>query len=119
MSFLNDSSIIEKGDTAILYFGFDNMQQILLKPNQVNQTKYGALKHDDLIGKRSYGDKVSCSKGWVFVLKATPELWTLTLPHRTQILYACDISTITMQLDLRPGSIVIESGKSMSDNSTM
>ena len=118
MSFLTDNAVIENGDTVILYFGFDNMQQILLKSSQVHQTKYGALKHDDLIGKR-YGDKVSCSKGWVFVLKATPELWTLTLPHRTQILYACDISTITMQLDLRPGSIVIESGKSMSESSTM
>ncbi|GIY53850.1 hypothetical protein CDAR_452511 [Caerostris darwini] len=40
----------------------------------------------------------------------TPELWTVTLPHRTQILYAADISLIALQLDLKPGSIVCEAG---------
>ena len=49
-------------------------------------------------------------KGYVYVLHPTPELWTKTLPHRTQILYATDISLILMQLELKPGSVVIESG---------
>ncbi len=33
-----------------------------------------------------------------------------TLPHRTQVIYATDISMILMQLELGPGSVVIESG---------
>jgi tRNA A58 N-methylase Trm61 len=39
------------------------------------------------------------------------ELWTLALPHRTQILYMPDISLILLELDIKPGSIVIEAGE--------
>lgn len=50
------------------------------------------------------------SRGWAYVLQPTPELWTMTLPHRTQIIYTPDISMILYQLELKPGSIMIESG---------
>lgn len=44
------------------------------------------------------------------MLQPTPELWTLTLPHRTQIIYTPDISMILLQLEIEPGKVVIESG---------
>lgn len=44
------------------------------------------------------------------MLQPTPELWTQTLPHRTQIIYTPDISMILFQLEVKPGSIVVESG---------
>lgn len=50
------------------------------------------------------------SKGWAYVLQPTPDLWTQTLPHRTQIIYTPDISMILLQLEIKPGSIVVESG---------
>ena len=40
----------------------------------------------------------------------TPELWSLSLPHRTQIIYTPDSSLIVCQLDLQPGSLVAEAG---------
>lgn len=60
-----------------------------------------------------YGSKVYCrgsSRAWVHLLAPTPELWTLVLRHRTQILYLADISLVVSHLDLRPGAIVLESG---------
>ncbi len=52
----------------------------------------------------------SNGNNWVMVFHPTPELWTLTLPHRTQIIYTPDASIISLGLELRPGSKVIECG---------
>jgi len=75
----------------------------------IYQTKYGSLKAMDLVGVK-YGSKVQLSKGYGFALHPTPELWTKCLPHRTQILYSTDIAMVCLQLELRPGSVVLESG---------
>jgi tRNA (adenine57-N1/adenine58-N1)-methyltransferase len=75
----------------------------------IYQTKYGSLKAMDLVGKK-FGSRVQLSKGYGYVLQPTPDLWTKCLPHRTQILYSTDISMILLQLELRPGSVVVESG---------
>lgn len=109
MNFLSHKECAEEGDTAIVYLSFANIYAVKLSRGEVFQTKYGALKHDDVIG-RTYGSRINCSRGYVFVLAGTPELWTLTLPHRTQILYTRDISFVTLQLDLKPGSVVCEAG---------
>ena len=109
MSFDKFKEFVENGDLVIVYLGFDRMHTITAKSGDVFQTKYGALKHSDIIGSR-YGSRVQCAKGYTYVLHPTPELWTDNLPHRTQILYSTDISMVTMQLDLKPGSVVVESG---------
>ncbi|KAJ6638937.1 tRNA (adenine(58)-N(1))-methyltransferase catalytic subunit TRMT61A [Pseudolycoriella hygida] len=119
MSFADHKKFIDEGDTVILYctvskmYAIDVLSQIRNKKGDmienVFQTDFGALKVKTLIGQQ-YGSKVELSKGWCFVLQATPELWTQTLPHRTQIIYTPDISMILFQLDIKPGSVVIESG---------
>lgn len=70
--------------------------------DNIFQTKYGSLKLMDLVGVR-YGSRVNMSKGWGHVLYPTPELWTVTLPHRTQILYTPDISMVRKTLYCLPG----------------
>ncbi|KAM8833746.1 tRNA (adenine(58)-N(1))-methyltransferase catalytic subunit TRMT61A [Synchiropus picturatus] len=111
MSFVEYNDSIRDGDVAIIYQSHDNMMSVKVQQGAQTQTRYGVIRHSsDLIG-RPYGSKVTCSKGgWVYVLHPTPELWTVTLPHRTQILYTTDIATITMMLELKPGSVVCESG---------
>ncbi|KAG8934320.1 tRNA (adenine-N(1)-)-methyltransferase catalytic subunit trm61 [Tulasnella sp. 418] len=49
-------------------------------------------------------------KGFIHILRPTPELWTLALPHRTQILYLADISFIVSWLGIKPGTVVVEAG---------
>ncbi|XP_035782017.1 tRNA (adenine(58)-N(1))-methyltransferase catalytic subunit TRMT61A-like [Anopheles albimanus] len=119
MSFVGPKEVIAEGDTVVLYLTpammhtIEAVRQIRNKKNEmidyVFQTSFGALKVSDLIGER-YGARVQLTKGWAHVLQPNPELWTQTLPHRTQILYTPDISMILYQLEVRPGSIVIESG---------
>ncbi|XP_020772944.2 tRNA (adenine(58)-N(1))-methyltransferase catalytic subunit TRMT61A [Boleophthalmus pectinirostris] len=110
MSFAEYSECIAEGDVAIIYLSHDAMMPVKVQKGAQTQTRYGVIRHSqDLIGHK-YGSKVSCSKGWVHVLHPTPELWTVSLPHRTQILYTTDISMITMMLELKPGAIVCESG---------
>lgn len=112
MSFVEYSELVQEGDVVIIFLGHDSMMPIKVEAGAQTQTRYGAIRHStDLIGKR-FGSKVTCSKGgWVYVLHPTPELWTVNLPHRTQILYTTDIANITLMLDLKPGSVVCESGE--------
>lgn len=111
MSFVEYSDLIKDADVAIIYLNHNSVMPVKVKHGAQTQTRYGVIRHStDLIGQR-YGSKVTCSKGgWVYVLHPTAELWTVSLPHRTQILYTTDIATITMMLELKPGSVVCESG---------
>ncbi|CAG2110165.1 unnamed protein product, partial [Medioppia subpectinata] len=109
MSFISYKRLVAVGDTLFVYLSPSNIYPLVVRSGHVFQTKYGALKHDDLVGQ-PYGCAHQCAKGFVHLLHSTPELWTLCLPHRTQILYTTDISFICTQLDLKPGSVVCEAG---------
>lgn len=80
-----------------------------IEPDAELQTKFGIIKATDLLN-HPYGIRFECKKGWILPLRLTAELWTQLLPHRTQILYQADISMILLQLDIKPGSVVVESG---------
>ena len=112
---------IAKGDLVIVYENFQSQHAVRVTPPQVFSSKFGKFSHAAMVGRR-YGEKMiavsggSSSSGggggggFVYLLSPSPELWTATLPHRTQILYIADISMICLQLELVSGSVVVEAG---------
>ncbi|RKO97281.1 hypothetical protein CXG81DRAFT_11558, partial [Caulochytrium protostelioides] len=112
MSFLAHGARVAKaGDLAILYMSPTNLAPIVLADGGIIHNRFGRFYHTQFLGQ-AYGSRIRSSDnlGFVYLLAPTPELWTLALPHRTQILYNTDISFITSQLELKPGSVVIETG---------
>ncbi|KAN0078758.1 tRNA methyltransferase complex GCD14 subunit domain containing protein [Elaphomyces granulatus] len=53
---------------------------------------------------------IAASSGFIHLLHPTPESWTASLPHRTQVVYTPDYSYILHRLRVRPGSTIIEAG---------
>ncbi|CAE6476151.1 unnamed protein product [Rhizoctonia solani] len=107
----SNSRCIAVGDVVILWMTREDIQPIVVTPGKELNGRYGVYRHSDLVGV-SYGSKISSrnGKGFIHALRPTPELWTLALPHRTQILYHADISYISMWLGIKPGSAVAEAG---------
>lgn len=104
MSFVKSKEYIEYGDIVVVYCGFKSTSTMKVEKGKQTQIKFGGIRHDELInGKYKFGSKYKCAKGTCLLLAITPELWSLNLPHRTQILYATDISMITSLLYLQPG----------------
>ncbi|KAJ8907215.1 hypothetical protein NDN08_003696 [Rhodosorus marinus] len=110
------TSEIHGGDIVVVHSRFDELLNLELKKHGNFHNRYGIFNHDDLLGKNAgrrwitASGKVATGAGFVIVLRPTPELWTLSLSHRTQIVYTHDIAVITAEMDLRPGSIVVEAG---------
>ncbi|XP_024029538.1 tRNA (adenine(58)-N(1))-methyltransferase catalytic subunit TRMT61A [Morus notabilis] len=101
---------ISDGDLVIIYERHDSMKAVRVCDGSVLQNRFGVFKHSDWIGK-PFGTKVFSNKGgFIYLLAPTPELWTLVLSHRTQILYIADISFVIMYLEIVPGCVVLESG---------
>lgn len=104
--------LIQHGDLVVAYERHDSMKAVVVdsKKGQL-QNRHGTFSHRDWVGK-PFGSKVfgRDGRGFMHLLAPTPELWTQVLKHRTQILYAGDISLICFNLELCPGRTVLESG---------
>lgn len=61
MSFVECGAYVKSGDVVVVYLSHDNTIPITVKENVITQTRYGALKHNDLIG-HAYGKKFSCTR---------------------------------------------------------
>ena len=107
--------VIKEGDPVILYFSITNIVLVpSISSDGTTHNGCGFFNHSDMIGK-PFGSKIhprlnSELPRPVHVLKVTPELFTLSIPHRTQIIYHADISAILMGLDVLPGSLIAEAG---------
>ena len=102
-------SHIQENDLVCIQVRHDDKKILKITDGEITQTAKGAIRHSGLIGL-PYGSKYKATCGDVYLLFPTPELWTLSLPHRTQIIYSHDIALICTELDLKDGSIVLESG---------
>lgn len=107
--------LVKEGDAVILFFSITNLL-VVPSVSQEGTTHNGCgfFNHADIIGQ-PYGSKIeprlkSEYPRPLHVLKVTPELFTLSIPHRTQIIYHADIATIIQGLSILPGSVVAEAG---------
>lgn len=55
-------------------------------------------------------EAIQAGTGFGHLLPPTPESWTISLPHRTQVVYTPDASYILQRLQVRPGQTIIEAG---------
>jgi len=113
--------VIEEGDLVIVFQSYDQMSLAKVEAGKCWLGKPGTFKMDRFIGK-PFGARLQADhspggrrgrpfpRGWIVLLEPTPQLWTLGLSHRTQIIYQTDIAYILLHLEVSPGSRVIESG---------
>lgn len=53
---------------------------------------------------------VEAGSGFMHILPPTPESWTYSLDHRTQVVYTPDYSYILQRMQVKPGHTLIEAG---------
>lgn len=111
MSFLDPKPTIAEGDLILAWMNRSNIRPIVIKSGETFHTKYGSFAHSRIIGK-PFGSQIpgQNGRGFIHVIEPTPELWSLSLRHRTQIVYTPDASYIVQRLRIRPGSRVLEAG---------
>ncbi|KUJ17831.1 tRNA methyltransferase complex GCD14 subunit [Mollisia scopiformis] len=83
----------------------------------VEPSKEPKLDNDEAAGDASTpattkeeSEAVAASSGFIHLLPPTPENWTSSLPHRTQVVYTPDYSYILHRIRARPGANIIEAG---------
>ncbi|KAH6626269.1 S-adenosyl-L-methionine-dependent methyltransferase [Chaetomium sp. MPI-SDFR-AT-0129] len=120
--FLSPGPLTTPNSLAILQLSRDNLLPVYLQPaagahdgyaeGVVVNTRYGSFPHSTMLGV-PWGSQIRAmadTSGFIHVLPPTPELWTSSLPHRTQVVYTPDYSYILHRIRARPGSTLIEAG---------
>jgi tRNA (adenine57-N1/adenine58-N1)-methyltransferase len=104
-------NVVRSGDLVVLHGGFKFLIATYVTPGENVINQFGTFRHDDMVG-RSFGSVVGNTRGTnsLVLLRPTPELWSVTLRHRTQIVFSMDASVIAFRMNLRPGSVVVETG---------
>ncbi|KAF2861144.1 tRNA methyltransferase complex GCD14 subunit [Piedraia hortae CBS 480.64] len=138
--FLEPSPLPSAGDLAILHVKRDVITPVILSTSTttgyaegaVTNTRFGSFPHSRLLsspwgsqiraskvdtGSRGRGktpttatEPVDAAAGFIHLLPPTPETWTLSLSHRTQVVYTPDYSYVLGRMEVRPGGRVMEAG---------
>lgn len=115
------ASMARAGDLIIVQEKYDSLTPVNLQAGGFLNNRYGRFSHDELIGKPlgrrweasshpGAGSGTQQCAGFVHALAPTPELWSMAMLHRTQIVYPHDAAIIALYLELRPGAVVVEAG---------
>jgi tRNA (adenine57-N1/adenine58-N1)-methyltransferase catalytic subunit len=104
---------IQPGDLVVIQESFDSLDFVYVQPGAIYQNRNGSFHHNDFL-EQPFGTKIRSRDlrgyGFIYLLKPTPELWTRSLNHRTQVVHELDQSQIIFQLYIKPNDIVVESG---------
>ncbi|KAI4151596.1 MAG: hypothetical protein L6R39_001989 [Caloplaca ligustica] len=70
----------------------------------------GQAPDEECVEVKAVKEPVPAETGFCHLLPPTPEIWTASLPHRTQVVYTPDYSYVLQRLRVTPGTEVIEAG---------
>lgn len=119
------SPVARAGDMIIVQERYDSITYLVLSVDGILHNRYGRFLHSDVIGKQlglrweaidvannvgRHKPKGQSTRGFIYALAPTPALWSMAMYHRTQVVYPTDSAIISLYLDLRPGSVLVESG---------
>lgn len=116
----DDKDIAREGDLVIVQERHDIVTHLTLQADGVIQNRYGRFLHSDVIGRklgirwdaagRPGGVQGRSCRGFIYALRPNAALWTTAMHHRTQVVYPHDAAIISLYLELRPGSVIVEAG---------
>lgn len=104
---------MQEGDVVFVYLSESDCREIKLQHGSSFDCKFGHFPHSSSFIGKPFGTKILAlnGRGFVYCLRFSSNLYSSSaILHRTQIVFPTDISLVTQLLELRPGSIVIESG---------
>ncbi|TVY37843.1 tRNA (adenine(58)-N(1))-methyltransferase catalytic subunit [Lachnellula occidentalis] len=79
-------------------------------PNKRRESEDGEVAISTSAEGKEEKEAETAASGFIHLLPPTPENWTSSLPHRTQVVYTPDYSYILHRIRARPGSSIIEAG---------
>ncbi|KAK2602967.1 hypothetical protein N8I77_009461 [Diaporthe amygdali] len=77
---------------------------------ETEKSKQAVQKLESSIPPQKQQKTTAARSGFVYILPPTPEIWTSSLPHRTQVVYTPDYSYVLQRIRARPGTRLIEAG---------
>ena len=99
-----------EGDLALLIDSRGRQYLITLGAGQVFHSHFGAVPHDEIIG-RDQGARVRSASGkMVIALKPSLSDYVMNMPRHSQIIYPKDAAAILFYGDMYPGATVFEAG---------
>lgn len=111
MKTMNKSNVFDEGDLVLIELPDGDTRIFRLEKEKETTTKYGIIRHSDIIGKQQ-GSLIKTSIGHS-VIAYRPSIFDLQLNYCeriTQVIYPKDSSFILGYTDIRNGDKVIEAG---------